>query len=250
MSTFDVWVIRFQGGGEVSPAEGLQRIFGIDAAAAAEVEQTVPRVVKHRVRPEAAEQMRRALESIGAVVECRPARPGRRVEEAVSRPPEGISIPVAASAERLKIEPPVMGTPALSASLAPMGQLGLSASEPVARPPQPRPAPPMSHPLPTPGPQGLGAEPAVQVEPAWEEPEAPLVRLDNYLDDLFGNRRRRCFVQAFAMIALAIVIFGIGQSKGNSIFVGDADWQGVGFAGCALYLLGVAGHELYTLVRG
>ncbi len=250
MSTFDVWVIRFQSGGEVSPVEGLQRIFGIDAAAAARLEQTVPRVVKHRVRAEAAQQMRRALESIGAVVECRPARPSRRVEEAVSRPPEGISVPVAAAAERVKIDPPVMGAASLSASLAPMGQSALSVSEPVARPARPRPAPPLIHPQAASVPQGVASEPAPHTDSAREEPEAPLVRLDNYLDELFGNRRRRCFVQAFAMIASALVILGMSQSRGESVFAGEADWLGVGFAGLAFYLLGVAGHELYTLVRG
>ena len=73
MSAFDVWVVRFDPG-ETSPAERLQRAFGLDASSAAALEQSLPKIVKHAVPAKTAGEMRQALEAIGAVVECRPAR--------------------------------------------------------------------------------------------------------------------------------------------------------------------------------
>ncbi len=73
MSAFDVWIIRFEPG-DSAPAERLQSAFGIDAASARSLEQSLPKVVKRNVPAKAAGEMRQALEAIGAVVECRPAR--------------------------------------------------------------------------------------------------------------------------------------------------------------------------------
>ena len=73
MSSFDVWIIRFEPG-EVPPAERLQAAFGIDLASAQALEHSLPKIVKHAVPAKAAGEMRQALEAIGAVVECRAAR--------------------------------------------------------------------------------------------------------------------------------------------------------------------------------
>ena len=48
MSAFDVWVLRFEPG-DSPPSERLQRAFGIDAASARALEQSVPKIVKHAV---------------------------------------------------------------------------------------------------------------------------------------------------------------------------------------------------------
>jgi len=73
MSRFDVWIIGFEPG-DVSPAERLETAFGIDSASARSLEQSVPKIVKHALPAKAAGEMRIALEAIGALVECRPAR--------------------------------------------------------------------------------------------------------------------------------------------------------------------------------
>jgi hypothetical protein len=73
MSKFDVWIIRFEPQ-DSSPAERLQSAFGIDASSAQSLERSVPKIVKHAVSAKAAGEMRQALEAIGTVVECRPAR--------------------------------------------------------------------------------------------------------------------------------------------------------------------------------
>lgn len=73
MSKFDVWIIRFEPQ-DSSPAERLQSAFGIDASSAQSLQRSVPKIVKHAVSAKAAGEMRQALEAIGAVVECQPAR--------------------------------------------------------------------------------------------------------------------------------------------------------------------------------
>ena len=53
MSSFDVWIIRFEPG-EAPPAERLQGAFGIDLASAQSLERSLPKIVKHAVPAKAA----------------------------------------------------------------------------------------------------------------------------------------------------------------------------------------------------
>jgi hypothetical protein len=111
MSVFDVWVIRFEPG-ERPPAERLQDAFGIDGASARALEQSVPKIIKHGVHAQAAAELREALQAIGAVVECRPARQpkaGEGVESAaVFHPPGADLFPTGASVAPSK---PAAGAP-------------------------------------------------------------------------------------------------------------------------------------------
>ena len=90
MSSFDVWLITFEPG-EIAPSVRLQDAFGMDPVSARELEQALPRVVKHGLHAEAADEMRAALEAIGGVVDCRAAmdadEAARAKGTAVFRPP-------------------------------------------------------------------------------------------------------------------------------------------------------------------
>ena len=75
LSRVDIWVVGFESGWSESPADGLRRVFGLDPQEAMTLELTVPTPVKRLDELEAAAWVR-ALRSIGAQVEQRPAEVG------------------------------------------------------------------------------------------------------------------------------------------------------------------------------
>ncbi len=219
MSAFDVWIIRFESGIS-SPAERLQTAFGIDAASARSLEQSLPKVVKHGVPAKAAGEMRQALEAIGAVVECRPARDVKAVAAA-----EG-------TGRAAVFHPP-------GADLFPAGRV--SAIDPFASvndPGVPRisvdePLPPM-----------LGARPAPSLE--TEQPRRIAASL---MATSLGQQRRKFARQAVGSIVSGAAILAIGWFFGNSVLRGEADWIGIGFDGLGIYFLGVGVFDLVATLR-
>jgi len=220
MSTFDVWVIRFSPGGP-PPSERLKNAFGIDDASAKSVEQNLPRVVKHGVAAKEAGEMRKVLESIGAVVECRPARdaqPSPGPGPAVFQRPAEDLLPGRMSA----IDP--------FATAAKPGVPRISVDDPVA----PRPAPTRS-----------------DVSGVLRPPtSAPPSSIDDLIRAKSHDQQRRVFLrQAVATIVAGVAIIAIGWFMGNSVFRGDAGWVGIAFDGVGIYLLGVGAWDLYTTLR-
>jgi hypothetical protein len=221
MSTFDVWVIRFEPG-DSPPAERLQSAFGIDTAAAQSLEQGVPKIVKHAVPAKAAGEMRQALEAIGAVVECRPARTVKSVAEA------------GGTGNAAVFHPP-------GADLFPAGRI--SAIDPFA-PAEQADAPRISvddvlPPMPM---------PVAEREPP-SEAEQPR-RVDASLLAVSREQQRRKFTrQAVGTILAGVAIVAIGWFLGNSALRGEADWIGIGFDGLGIYFLGVGVYDLVTTLR-
>ena len=222
MSAFDVWIIRFESG-SASPAERLQTAFGIDAASARSLEQSLPKVVKHGVPAKAAGEMRQALEAIGAVVECRPAREVKSVaaaegtgRAAVFHPPGADLFP----AGRVSAIDP----------FAPVNEPGvprISVDEPLpAVPPMPgsRPAPP-------------------------SETEQPRRIAASLMATSLGQQRRKFARQAAGSIVSGAAILAIGWFFGNSVLRGEADWIGIGFDGLGIYFLGVGAFDLVATLR-
>ncbi|MGB3052993.1 MAG: hypothetical protein WBB42_18465 [Polyangiales bacterium] len=210
MSRFDVWIIRFEPG-ESSPAERLETAFGIDSASARSLERSVPKVVKHAVPAKAAGEMRIALEAIGAVVECRPAREVKPVAGATGRESAAV------------FHPP-------GADLFPAGRL--SAIDPFASA------------------RELGV-PRISVDQATpptadadlgssSEAELPEERSDS---------QRRRVRRAAATLGAGLAILAMGYFLGNSVLRGEADWMGIGFDGLGIYFLGVGGYDLFTGLR-
>ncbi len=219
MSTFDVWIIRFEPG-KASPAERLQSAFGIDAASARSLEQSLPKVVKHGVQAKAAGEMRQVLEAIGAVVECRPARDVKPVaaadgtgSAAVFHPPGADLFP----AGRVSAIDPF-------ASATEAGVPRISVDDAV---------PPM---------------PVSRIEPP-SEVEQPR-RIAASLMATSRDRQRRKFTrQAAGSILSGAAILAIGWFFGNSVLRGEADWIGMGFDGLGIYFLGVGVFDLVTTLR-
>jgi hypothetical protein len=219
MSTFDVWIIRFEQG-DSPPAERLQSAFGIDAASARSLEQSLPKVVKHSVPAKAAGEMRQALEAIGAVVECRPARDAKPV-------PGG-----AGEGSAAVFHPP-------GADLFPAGRI--SAIDPFA-------------PATEAGVPRISVEQRVPPMPVTQtvappEAEAPRRIGASLLATSRGQQRRKFVRQAAGGIVCGAAILTIGWFVGNSVLRGEADWIGVGFDGLGIYFLGVGVFDLVTALR-
>lgn len=219
MATFDVWVMRFEPG-DASPAERLEKAFGIDSASARSLEQGVPKIVKHAVRAKAAGEMRVALEAIGAVVECRPAREVKPVAGSTGRDSAAV------------FHPP-------GADLFPAGRV--SAIDPFSSAGEPG-APRISvdDAVPPKAAADLGAPSEVEL------PEAPS---DSSASPAPAGLERTGVRQAALTLGAGLAILAIGYVLGNSIFRGDADWMGIGFDGLGIYFLGSGGYDLFTHFR-
>ena len=219
MSTFDVWIIRFEPG-DSSPAERLQSAFGIDAASARSLEQSLPKVVKHGVPGKAAGEMRQALEAIGAVVECRPARDVKPVaaadgtrSAAVFHPPGADLFPAGRVSAIDPFAPATeAGVPRISVD-DPIPPLPVSRTEPPSETDQPR-------------------------------------RISASLMATSRDQQRRKFVrQAAGTIVSGAAILAIGWFFGNSVLRGEADWIGIGFDGLGIYFLGGGVFDLVATLR-
>jgi hypothetical protein len=219
VSTFDVWIIRFEPG-EAPPAERLRIAFGIDAASAQSLEQSLPKVVKHAVPAKAAGEMRQALESIGAVVECRPARiakpvvGGSKTESATVFHPPGVDL---FPGGRISAIDPF--APAATA-----GAPRISVDDPI---------PPI---------------PVSQTQPP-SEIDQPRRITGTLLATARDHRRRQFVRRGVGSIIAGVAIVGIGWFLGNSVLRGEADWIGIGFDGLGVYFLGVGAYELVTTLR-
>ncbi|MBT8469340.1 MAG: hypothetical protein KJN97_11385 [Deltaproteobacteria bacterium] len=190
MSRFDVWIIRFEPG-DASPAERLERAFGLDAASARSLEQGIPKVVKHAVPAKAAGEMRIALEAIGAVVECRPAREAKPVTGATGRDRAAV------------FSPP-------GADLFPAGRL--SAIDPfaaVGEPGSPRIS--VDEALPRTG------EAEIEGAPKLELPEESS---DSTASVAPPQRQRRRVTRAAAALGAVLAILAVGYFLGNSLLRG------------------------------
>ena len=88
MSRVDIWVLGFEPGWPEPPSEGLRRVFGMEVQEALTLELTVPAPVKRVAAPEA-DMWLRALRSIGAEVESRPAEAGLPPAFDLERPQGG-----------------------------------------------------------------------------------------------------------------------------------------------------------------
>jgi len=219
MSTFDVWIIRFEQG-DSPPAERLQSAFGMDAASARSLEQSLPKAVKHRVPAKAAGEMRQALEAIGAVVECRPARDAKPASggagaegAAVFHPPGPDLFP----AGRVSAIDPF--APATEA-----GVPRISVDEPI--PPMP-----VTH----------------TAAPSESEQQGPIGA--SLLATSRDQQRHKFVRQAVSTIVSGAAILAIGWFLGNSVLRGEADWVGIGFDGLGIYFLGVGVFDLVTTLR-
>ena len=219
MSSFDVWIIRFEPR-DTPPAERLRSAFGLDAESARALEQSVPKVVKHAVSAKAAGEMRQALESIGAVVDCRPARRAKPVAGA-------------GGAETATVfHPP-------GADLLPAGRI--SAIDPFA-------------PNPTKGAPRFSVDHAIPPMPAARSEVPPEVeqprRITASLLATSRDQQRRQFArQAVGTILAGVAVLGIDWFFGNSVLRGEADWIGIGFDGLGIYFLGAGAYELVTTLR-
>ena len=228
MSAFDVWIIRFESG-STSPAERLQTAFGIDAASARSLEQSLPKVVKHGVPAKAAGEMRQALEAIGAVVECRPAR---EVKSAAAAEGTG---------RAAVFHPP-------GADLFPAGRVSaIDPFAPVNEPGVPRisvddaipPIPPIAPVAPIP----------VSRTAPPSEVEQPRRIAASLMATSLTQQRRKFARQAAGSIVSGAAILAIGWFFGNSVLRGEADWIGIGFDGLGIYFLGVGVFELVATIR-
>lgn len=219
MSAFDVWLISFSPGG-LPPAVRLKNAFGIDDASAQSLERNLPRVVKHGVSAKEAGEMRKALESIGAVVECRPSREGQAPEVAApgvfQRPAEDLF------AGRVSAIDP----------FAPAAQAGtprISVDDPVAIPPIRK------------------SEVSGVVRPPSSMPPRSL---DDAMREKSLEQQRKVFLKrALGTVVAGAAIIGIGFFMGSSVFKGDAGWVGIAFDGLGIYFLGVGIADLYATLR-
>lgn len=219
MSSFDVWIVRFEPG-PGSPAERLQSAFGIDAISARTLEQSLPKVVKHAIPAKAAGEMRLALEAIGAVVECRPARAMKPVagsegseHAAIFHPPGEDLLPASRISAIDPFESPAeAGVPRISVDDIPQ----------LVR--RPRTAPP---------------------------PEEPDVRriTSTLLTTSRAQQRRQYTRQAVGTIVAGAAILAIGWFFGSSVLRGEANWSGIGFDGLGIYFIGAGAYDLVTTLR-
>ena len=215
MSSFDVWVLRFEAG-ESSPAERLQSAFGIDARSARALEQSVPKIVKHAVPAKTAGEMRQALEAIGAVVDCRPSK---------NTAADGADVPA------------VFHAP--DADLFPAGRV--SAIDPVA------PATDASTPR-------ISVDdvvpPMPRAKPSVMPDEGEPRRIANSLLATSQTKQRNKFLrQAAGTFIAGAAIIAIGWFVGNSVFRGGADWVAIGFDGLGIYFTGVGVYDFVTTAR-
>ncbi|MBW2214249.1 MAG: hypothetical protein JRF48_07405 [Deltaproteobacteria bacterium] len=177
-------------------------------------------MVKHGVPAKAAGEMRQALEAIGAVVECRPARDAKPVPSASG--PQSAAV----------FHPP-------GADLFPAGRV--SAIDPFAPATEagvPRisvddPIPPM---------------PVARTEPP-SEAEEPRRISASLLAASRDQQRRRFVRQAVGTIVSGVAILAIGWFFGNSVLRGEADWMGIGFDGLGIYFLGGGVFDLVATLR-
>jgi len=216
MSTFDVWVMQFEPG-EAPPAERLQAAFGLDMDRARALERGVPKVVKHAVPAKAAGEMRQALEAIGAVVECRPARrdmPSTATDPpAVFRPPD----PDLLVAERVSAIDPFAPPSAASVPRISVDY----AVPPVARP-----------------------------KPERPEVEEPRRRIGASLMATSRAQQRRVFMrQAIGSSVAGVAIILIGWLFGTSVLQGEAGFVGIAFDGLGIYFFGVGLYDFVETLR-
>jgi hypothetical protein len=219
MSRFDVWIMRFEPG-DASPAKRLETAFGIDSSSARSLEQSVPKIVKHAVPAKAAGEMRVALEAIGAVVECRPAREVKPVAGSTGRDSAAV------------FHPP-------GADLFPAGRL--SAIDPFAtagEPGVPRISVDDASPPTADADIGSASEAELPEEPSKSSASLAPAQLD-----------RTGLKRAAATFGAGLAILAIGYFLGNSVLRGDADWMGIGFDGLGIYFLGAGGYDLFTSFR-
>lgn len=216
MSLFDVWVIRFEAA-EAPPAERLRSAFGIDSASARALEQSVPKIVKHGAPAKTAGELRLALEAIGAVVECRPARDAsaaaRAGRPAVFHPPREDLFP----SYRISAIDPF--EPATPAKVPP-----ISVADSVRRRPPPSSAIP-------------------------SETEQPRRITASLLATSRAHQRRKFVLQAIGTILAGAAILGIDWFLGNSVLRGHADWIGIGFDGLGIYFVGTGVYDLVDTLR-
>jgi hypothetical protein len=219
MATFDVWIMRFEPG-DTPPAERLQSTFGLDAASAESLERGLPKIVKHAVPAKAAGEMRQALEAIGAVVECRPARSTKPVRNgggekgaAIFHPP-GADLLVAGRVSAIDVFAPT------TAAHVPR----ISVDEAVA------------------------ASSAPRMQPASESAQPRRISA-SLMATSIQQQRRKFIVQAIGTIVAGVAVLAIDWFLGNSVFRGEADWIGIGFDGFGIYLVGVGAYDLVTTLR-
>jgi hypothetical protein len=216
MSSFDVWIVRFESG-EAPPAERLQAAFGIDLASAQSLARSLPKIVKHAVPAKAAGEMRLALEAIGAVVECRAAKDAnpRAAGDApaVFRAPDADLFP----AGRISAIDPF--TPS-SDVRAPR----ISVDEAVLQMPRPKTAAP----------------------PEEDQPRRITASL---LATSQAQQRRKFIQQAVAAFLAGAAIIAIGWFFGNSVLRGEAGWVDIGFDGLGIYFMGVGVFDLIATLR-
>jgi hypothetical protein len=216
MSAFDVWVVRFEPG-ETPPAARLQKAFGLDAPRAAALERSLPRIVKHGVPAKTAGEMRQALEAIGAVVECKPARapktPAADDSQTLFRAPDAELIgPGRVSA----IDP-----------TAPFGE-GSRARISVD---DSKPGPARSR---------------DSDEPTHDSGR----RIGASILAASRAQQRRIFIQrAIGTVLAGLVIFGVDWFVGNSVFRGEADWVGTFFDGVGIFFVGIGVYDLAVELR-
>jgi hypothetical protein len=227
MSSFDVWLITFEPG-EIAPSTRLQDAFGMDPASARELEQALPRVVKHGLAADAAEEMREALEAIGGVVDCRASMDADEAVKAnrtaVFHPPgadmfPGRSISNIDPLKRISEG----GTLRLS-----LGDLAL---------PQPAPVPEVPVPA---------RVPEAPSEPSSSRAVSGFEKMREILRVL---QPPKTVPWSTATVAVGVAVLTMSGFLGGSIFRGEANWFGIGVAGLGIYLLGVGALNLFTLWR-
>jgi hypothetical protein len=215
MSTFDVWIIRFEPG-EAPPAERLRAAFGIDLASARSLEQSLPKIVKHGVSAKRAGEMRQALEAIGAVVDCRPGRDAK---------------PAAAGDAAAVFRAP-------DADLFPSGRV--SAIDPFAPRDGSVPRISVDDALPP-------LRPATAV--AAEKIEQPRRITASLLATSRTQQRRKFIQQALGTVVAGCAIIAIGWFFGSSVLRGGAGWLDIGFDGLGIYFIGVGVFDLVATLR-
>ncbi|MEM9729063.1 MAG: hypothetical protein AAF997_10785 [Myxococcota bacterium] len=265
MSTFDVWVMRFEAG-EVPPADRLARAFGLDDTTARSLAANLPRVVKHGLAAPQAGEMRRVLESIGAEVECRPAgRPkGTTNPHAGAYPKQSATSPRAGAYPRKAGTDPRAGTIPKKGATNPRAGIfqkpddgvfagRVSAIDPFAPASAagvPRPS--VDEASPSEPPNSPSEISGVVRPPAAVPPRGgfPPRSVDDAIRARALERQKKTFVRrAAGAIASGLVIAVIGLVIGNSVFLGSADWFGIGFDGLAIYFLGSGGFDLYSTLK-
>ena len=230
MSSFDVWLITFEPG-DIAPSVRLQDAFGIDPVSARELEQALPRVVKHGLHAEAADEMRAALEAIGGVVDCRAAMDAEEAAKAygtaVFRPPGADLFPgrSVSKIDRLKD-----GGDRVPLRLS-LGELAL-----------PQPAPLPDAPVAKEGPSKR--RPVVV-----DDKPRPVLVYDKTLEILRALQPPKTVPWAAATMVAGIATCTAGSFVGGSILRGEANWFGIGVAGLGIYLLGIGAFNLATLLR-